>query len=130
MEEELPVGAAVELRGLDDEGFPFSWFEASLAKPLRLCTSYPTVTLTHFTNAGGAPALEVVARQRLRPPAPGCSRAEALMRLSSVYPPGSAVDVRHDDVWWEATVLDERPGGLRERAPDGILVEFTGAQQQ
>ena len=121
---DLPAGAAVELRGLASEGFPFSWFEATLARPLRRGAQHATVRLTHFTEEDGSPTVELAEAGRLRPPAPGCSRAEALLSLSDVYPPGSHVAVRVSDVWWEAVVQDV-PGSR-----DAIVVTYKGTRRR
>ena len=116
-----PAGASVELRGVPSEGFPFAWFEATLAAPLRSGDAHATVRLTHFAEDDGSPTVELATAARLRPPAPGCSAAEALLALSDAYPPGSQVDARASDVWWEGVVQDA-PGSR-----NSILVAVKGA---
>ena len=120
----LPAGAPVELRGDAGEGFPFAWLDAKLLRRVQPGDAHASVRLTHITEDDGTPSEELAAVQRLRPPAPGCSRAEALLRLADVYPPGSAVDVRVSDVWWEAKVEDV-PGSR-----DAIVVVYKGAWLQ
>ena len=116
-----PTGAPLEVRGLADDGFPFAWFEATLDRPLHAGDKRATVRLTHFTEEDGSPSVELVAASRLRPPAPGCSSAERELSVSDVYPPGSAVDARWEDVWWEAVVQDV-PG-----PSNCITVAYSGA---
>jgi hypothetical protein len=120
----LPAGAPVELRGDSGEGFPYAWLDATLVRCVRSGDALVAVRLTHITEDDGSLCVEHAALERLRPPAPGCSRAEALLRLADVYPPGSHVDARWSDVWWEAVVQDV-PGSR-----DAIVVAYKGAWLQ
>ena len=120
----LPAGAPVELRGDVEEGFPFAWLDATLLRRVRPGDAAAGVRLTHITEDDGSACVEQPAVARLRPPAPGCSRAEALLRLADVYPPGSHVAVRVSDVWWEAVVQDV-PGSR-----DAIVVTYKGTRRR
>jgi hypothetical protein len=113
-------GGAVEVSGLEDEGFPNSFFAATV---LTRNASTATVQLTNFFEADDkTPCLERVALERLRPeppPPPPRYADTGKTPLRELYPLGTSVDAWLNDMWWE--------GEVSKIIPRGIVVTHPGA---
>jgi hypothetical protein len=106
-------GAAVEVLGLESDGFARAFFEGTLLPPSSsraAADAAPRVRLTHFREADGSPCVEAVPLARLRPAPPPSLEADLQEELADLFPPGAAVDAWVNELWWEGTVVARARG--------------------